>query len=274
MSRDLSSVRPRSLGWATDLAVLAPSATFEARDGHLVVRTPGNPGYYWGNFLLFPAAPGPGDLARWEAAFTAAFGHEPRVRHTTFGWDDPAGTEGAIAEFVAAGYEPYASVVLSAGVDDLRRPPRHADDVVVRPLASDADWAQALVNQVACREDGHAEAAYLPFKRAQMAAHREAMEAGHGRWYGAFRGDRLVADCGLYVQDGLARFQAVGVAPDARRQGVCGALVLAVARDGVEALGARTLVMAAEPDAPAEGIYRAIGFRPTERQLGVCRWPR
>lgn len=266
-------MRARSLGYATDLAVLAPYATFARHADHLVVRTPANPGYYWGNFLLFDAAPAPGDRVRWEAAFAAAFGADPRIRHATFAWDDPDGTAGAIAEFEAAGYTRYDSSVLAATPATLRRPPRHADDVAVRPLAGEADWAAALENQIACREDGHEVAAYRRFKAAQLADQRAAVDAGHGRWYGAFRAGRLVADCGLFVADGLGRFQAVGTAPDARRQGICGALVLAAARDAVASLGAHTLVMAAEPGAPAEAIYQAVGFAPTERQLGVCRWP-
>jgi hypothetical protein len=156
----------------------------------------------------------------------------------------------------------------------VRRPAKHAEDVVVRPLAGDADWAAALENQIACREDGHEVAAYRGFKAAQMEGYRAMADAGRGRWYGAFRGDRLVADCGVFVAAGLGRFQAVGTAPEARRQGVCGALVHAAARDALGALGARTLVMVAEPGAPAEGIYAAAGFAPTERQLGACRWPR
>ena len=40
------------LGWRTDLDVLTRSgSTITSGDGHLIVRTPANPGYYWGNFL-------------------------------------------------------------------------------------------------------------------------------------------------------------------------------------------------------------------------------
>ena len=75
---------------------------------------------------------------------------------------------------ILAPYARYASVVLTARADEIRRPPRHADDVAIRPLTSDADWAAALENQIACREEGHAEAAYRRFKAAQMANHRAA----------------------------------------------------------------------------------------------------
>ena len=40
-------------GWLTDIAVLRLSgAHIEDRGDHLVVTSPDNPGYHWGNFLL------------------------------------------------------------------------------------------------------------------------------------------------------------------------------------------------------------------------------
>src|SRR5262249_11306717 len=47
------AVVPRSLVLATDLDVLAPDSVVERRDGYLLVRSPSNPTFYWGNFLLF-----------------------------------------------------------------------------------------------------------------------------------------------------------------------------------------------------------------------------
>ena len=41
------------LSWHTDLAVLAASGSWvEEHADHLVVRTPANPSYHWGNFVL------------------------------------------------------------------------------------------------------------------------------------------------------------------------------------------------------------------------------
>ena len=40
----------------------------ERPDG-LVVRTPGNPLYYWGNFLMLPQTPNDADLPHWLRRF-------------------------------------------------------------------------------------------------------------------------------------------------------------------------------------------------------------
>ena len=85
---------PRSLALATDLDVLALDRVIERRDGFLLVRSPGNPTFYWGNFLLFDREPAPGDGPRWEALFDEAFGDDPRVKHRTFAWDRTDGVAG------------------------------------------------------------------------------------------------------------------------------------------------------------------------------------
>ena len=47
-----------SLGFRTDLALLERSgSTIDDRGDHLVITTPSNPGFYWGNFLLLDQVP-------------------------------------------------------------------------------------------------------------------------------------------------------------------------------------------------------------------------
>ena len=45
------------LGWRSHLLAFRFGAEIEALDGCVVVRSPGNPTYYWGNCLILPAAP-------------------------------------------------------------------------------------------------------------------------------------------------------------------------------------------------------------------------
>ncbi len=91
---------------ATDIDVLAIDHTVTRRDGYLVVRSPTNPAFWFGNFLLFDDAPRPGDGERWERLFEREFADEPRVRHRTLRWDRPDGETGATTEeFTARGYD-------------------------------------------------------------------------------------------------------------------------------------------------------------------------
>ena len=46
-------MRPlRSVGYRTDLFVCAFDGVVEERDRYVVIRTPSNPSFWWGNYLL------------------------------------------------------------------------------------------------------------------------------------------------------------------------------------------------------------------------------
>lgn len=106
---------------STDLDVLPADRVVTRRDGYLVVRSPSNPGHWWGNFLAFDDAPGPGDGARGEAAFAAAFAGVAGIGHRAFTWDRTDGEEGAAqTELVARGYRLERMVGLTAAPDEIR----------------------------------------------------------------------------------------------------------------------------------------------------------
>lgn len=105
----------------------------------------------------------------------------------------------------------------------------------------------------------------VTFATRKAADDRAVVEAGHGAWWGAFVGDRLVSAMGLIdAGSGLARYQSVETHPDFRNHGLAGTLVHRVGCYGLEELGARTLVMLADPGYPAVRIYRSVGFVDTE----------
>ncbi len=256
-----------SLAFRTDLAMLEHSGSLvEDLGDHLVVRTPDNPTYWWGNFLLLPGPPGDPDRARaWLEVFEAEF---PGARHRAFGVDGTAGGRDDLAPFAEIGMDLEASSVMTATA--VHEPPRPNADATYRPLESDADWHQQVELARAGEDVGYD----LPFVTAQAAAQRRLVDAGYGAWWGAFEGDRLLASMGLFTASpGLARFQSVKTHPDARGRGLAGTLVHRVGRYGFDELGAHTLVMVADPEYLAIGVYRSVGFADTERQLQAERKP-
>ena len=81
------SERPRTPGFATDLALLGlQGSTVDVRDDYLVVRTPVNPTFHWGNCLVLDRAPLAGSLESWLAVFA---GEHPGAAHVAMGIDDP-----------------------------------------------------------------------------------------------------------------------------------------------------------------------------------------
>lgn len=275
------SLVPRSLVRATELDVLAPDHVVERRGDVLVVRSPSNPAYYWGNYLLFPRPPGPGDGPRWEALFDEAFAAEPRVRHRALGWDTTDGDLGAAhEELVARGYDLQELVGLIAVPDALTPRAGESRTVEVRALDPDADedlWDGVVELQVAGRDEAFrdTEDDYRAFSRARLADQRRLFREGRGAWYVALLpGTREVAgSLGIVVTGGRGRYQAVDTAEAHRRQGICSRLVVEAARHAVATFGAETLVICAEPDYHALGLYESLGFERRERVAGAHLMP-
>jgi ribosomal protein S18 acetylase RimI-like enzyme len=251
-----------SSGWRTDLAILALSGSqIEQHPTYVVVRTPDNPGYRWGNFVLLRRAPLRRDLGLVEELFTREL---PGIGHRAFGVDSPDGRVSELAAFAEAGYAVEASVVLTA--TRVLPPPRPNTRTAFRPLSGDDDWAQRVSLDVACHDGGAI--GFDDFTRLKATAERRLTEAGHSAWYGAFDDGRLVATMGI-VRAGnrVARFQEVQTHPEARGRGVGGSLVHAAGTDAFQRLGATTLVTVADPDYHAIRLYRSVGFVDSEVQL-------
>jgi GNAT superfamily N-acetyltransferase len=271
MRRTGRRMQVRSLGYRTDLLFPAFDGEILARRGHLAIRTPSNPSFYWGNFLLYAQPPGEGDAPRWREDFRREIGSPPAVLHETFGWDSPEGDTGHVEPFLRQGFRLSRSLVLTC-----REPPQPSSPppgIEIRILASESDWQQAVACQVACREPGFDEQAYLDFRTRAMARYRRMAEAGRGGWFGAFFGDRLVADLGVFHGSGLGRYQSVETHPEFRRRGIAGHMVRVAGHHAMLEHGLRTLVIVAEEGSDAARLYLTLGFQHAEVQVGLERWP-
>lgn len=263
----------QSLGFRTDLAILRlGGTTVEDRGDHLVARSDHNPGFWWGNFLLLREAPADEAGAdRWVAAFQAEF---PDRDHVAIGIDgtrdDPATREAFTPHGLTRAHD---AVLVAEEVHEPSRPARHAS---VRTLVSDADWSQHVELALACQDDPPTETPerYLRFVEASALTRRLLTEAGRGAWLGAFVDGRLEAQMGIVDCDGgLARYQSVETRPASRGQGLAGTLTHATGRYALDVMGAERLVIVADPDYHAMGIYESVGFERRETQVHWERRP-
>lgn len=238
----------------------------EERAGYLVIRSPRNPTYWWGNFLLLRTSPGPGEAKAWLEQFAVEF---PGAPHIAIGIDVTEASSVDINAMTATGLHFSRNSVLTAMT--VHEPPQPNHEATLRRLAGDDDWAQAAeLRAVLSAGEPGGEPAFL---HARLAAERAVTEAGHGSWYGAFANGKLLAQLGLISdRSGIARFQNVETHPAARRKGLAGTLVWHAGRDGLNA-GARTLVMVADPKDAAIRVYRSVGFADAETQVGFERPP-
>lgn len=237
------------------------------RGEYVVARSPDNPTFWWGNFLALPRPPQPEDVPGWLDRFAAEL---PTAAHRTFTVDSveeaSSGPAATGTDHVPAWHLPWTAAGFTAWCDSVlvtesvREPVNVNTEATYRPLASEADWTQ-LVELRCANQDDHEPAAYRVFIEASVRGIRRMVADGHGQWWGAFIGGRLLSTMGLFTDgSGVARYQNVDTHPDARRLGLAGTLAHRVGRWGLAELGARQLVIVAEPAGMAIALYRQVGF--------------
>jgi GNAT superfamily N-acetyltransferase len=242
------------LGWATDLAVLAHmGSTVENRGDHLVVRTPRNPDFHWGNCIFVTDTDSVDDAARWVETFHQAV---PSADWLAIGLPRmPARGEG------------WAQCGLDLELDDvlatvtMPRQPAAPAGYDMRALAGE-DWEHVVMRAMAENDQA---AEYEPhsherFARARAQSQRELTEQGVAQFFGAFFDDRLIAELGIVDCGGMARYQNVGTASEHRGRGIASHL-LGVAAIWASARGCTQWVIVTEAANPAGRVYRRAGFR-------------
>ena len=251
-------------GWETDLAVLGHyGSAIEDPGDHLVVRTPGNPDYHWGNCLVVLDEQAVQDAARWVAAFEAA--------HPAAGWRSiglirqPDDTRA----WTALGLEIEGDDVLTT-----RRLPRRvplAEGYSVRRIDGD-DWEQVIVAGILDNErtGAYDPASHERFARAQTALRRRLSEQDVMAFFGAFAGNSLASNLGIVRCGTTARYQAVGTEVAHRCQGLA-AHLLGVAARWSAGHGCRRWVIITEAANPAGRVYRSVGFEPDESNARAYR---
>lgn len=250
-----------SLGFRTDLRLLELTGSeIEDRGTHFVIRTPANPTYFWGNFLLLKHLPVPGGEREVIGAFHTEF---PLAAHVSIGVDHADLTDDARAAFKKAGLAVDVATVLTASTVTAAR----EIEAEVRPLTSDEDWeARARLSQQLYPQTP--EESFMTFALGKNEQEKALVAGGRGQRFGAFVDGQLVSTAGIFVtEDGVARFQSVETHTEHRRRGLAGAVVHAAGQHALDHLGVRTLVIVADTDGEAIGIYRRLGFSDSERQL-------
>jgi RimJ/RimL family protein N-acetyltransferase len=254
-------------GWGSAFILHHFDGVVVQRDDCTVVRTPANPLYYWGNFLLLPEAPHDGDLGHWRARFDEEItALQPASLHVAIGINRQVLAE-PLPSWLADGFEIIEDAVLRLEPGQLAPPARAARGrIEFRPL--DLAREQERVVALQCDDDhGLDTAGFAEHRRRQMARYAAMAERGQAAWFGIWCDGVLAADCGLMRADPArgcvttGRFQHVSTHPAWRRRGLCSALVHAVSAWGVRHWGLNELLMCADPHDVAIGIYESLGYR-------------
>lgn len=256
-----------SLGFRTDLMLLGlQGSSVEQRPGYQVIRTPANPTFHWGNFLLLDRPLAAGTVSSWMSTFAREF---PGAEHVAIGVDGTSGEAGDEAELAAAGLETDRSTVLTAAATT--PPPRPNEVAQFRMLDSDADWEAALGLQEAVHPFGELRG-WEGFNGIRLLSMRQMQAQGFGAWFGAFLAGRMVSGLGVFGDgSGVVRFQTVDTHPEHRNKGLAGTLVHKASQYAQHDLAAARQVIVADQAGTAIRIYRSVGFRDAETQVQLQR---
>ena len=264
-----------SPGWQTHLMFADFDGEVTEHADHIVVRSPRSPGYYWGNFLLYDRLPTAADFGPWMQRFEEAIRQpEPGTGHVAFGMHAQADRFNPPQPFIDAGFTGFGVATLtlhSSGLLPLSKKP--GPEFELCPLRLPAEVSGVVELNMACNDEGYEPEGYRQFRTHQMQRYADMAAAGMGHWWGALHQGRVVAALGLFGQRHTGRFQHVETHPDFRRQGLCRALVHAACTHGFTQMGWHTLVMGADPDDVAIGIYRQVGFQLHDRLWMLERRP-
>lgn len=254
-------------GWETDLAVLRHTGSLlDDRGDHVLVRSPHNPTFHWGNLVFVTDGEAVDDAQRWVAVFHEAF---PEAGWVSVGLirfpNDPT-------PWVGEGLDVELDEVLTTTT--LPRQTPLADGYTVRQLQGDDDWAayveRALLDNERTQESEPTSHAH--YMQAQARARRGMSERGVAAFFGAFDGDTLAADLGIVRCGTTARYQSVGTDEDHRRRGLA-AHLLGVAAQWSAERGCSRWVIITESTNPAGRVYRSVGFEPDLGNAQAYRKP-
>jgi GNAT superfamily N-acetyltransferase len=252
------------LSWHTDLAVLRlEGSTIDERPDHLVVRTPANPLYYWGNFVLVTDPGRVDEPEHWLDVFET---EHPEAAHRSIGLvTRPTDA----ASWQALDLELTHDDVLVA--QTCPEPTPVPQGYLVKQIADAIEWEQSTGLRIT--EFAGGDPREVEHERRRTASRKALSDQGELAWFGAFHGDRLVAELGIVdCGEGVARYQSVVTGAEHRRRGLAGHL-LGVAAEWAAQRGTRRWVIVADADGDASRLYRSRGFGPADSGARAERRP-
>jgi GNAT superfamily N-acetyltransferase len=254
-------------GWATDIAIHELSGLTVADLGdHLVIRSPHNPQFHWGNCILVVDDQVIDDAERWVATFRQ---HFPSADWISIGLVAMPSDEVAWRE---AGINLERDEVLTT-----RALPRLAALPVgyeVRQVTTAADWEQSVLQGMRENDDTglYDPELHEKFLRNQVATRQALCDTGKAAWFAAFDGAELVSILGIVCCGSRARYQAVGTDVAHRGRGLASHLLGVAARWAADR-NCDEWVIVTEATNSAGHVYRSVGFEPAAASVSAYRAP-
>jgi GNAT superfamily N-acetyltransferase len=256
----------RSIGLATDAMFAAWDGAVIDRGDYVVVSTPTNPTFFWGNHLVFPDAPRPSDIDAWTTIFEREL---PHAKHRAFMCDRIDGERFDYAPLRALGFIPDPTCTMRLDSEsrlafgELDGEPSGPGAEIVPLDVPPFDLLDA------CFTNGRE--GYRRFLQIQVERYAAMIASGWGRWFAIMENGSPIATCGIFPYETACwRFQLVAVHPEHRRRGHAASLVAAVCREARRVRSA-PIIIGSVPGSDAQRIYARLGFAPIEHTIAIVR---
>ena len=245
---------------------------FAAHDGsvvdrgdYVVVSTPTNPTFFWGNLLVYREAPTVGDLAA-DGEWMRTFARElPACTHRAFTWDRIDGDTFDTEPFRVHGFIRDGTHVMK------RATPPAAQGIELRRVTERAQWERIFELLDACfTPEGRRHDGYQRFLRIQVDRYASMIASGWGIWFSLEEAGEPIATCGIFPHASCWRYQLVAVREDRRGRGFGSGLVAEAARIA-HATRPLPLVIGCVAGSAGERIYARLGFESVEHTVGLMR---
>lgn len=259
-------MRELSLDWATDLEILrlTGSEIQEYKD-HLIVKTPSNPKYHWGNCLLVLDHSLVGQADIWVSKFHQQFPNADWISIAL-----PAMPNDS-EDWKSKGVTLEALEVLHA--NDLPNSFPLPKGYLVRSLEGD-DWNLLSKKEL---EENLVSKLYEPSEYEDFIVQtnqvrRSLCQTGKAAWFGVFFREELVSNLGIVLCGKSARYQSIETHIDHRKRGLASHLLGVAARWSAER-GCDNWVIVTEAKSDAGRVYRRAGFVSVNGSVNAYKAP-
>ncbi len=228
------------------------------RTHYRFVKTKNRPHFFWGNYMIFNEPPSVDGFQNWIDHYNLEFNSQEQG-FITITWS--CSDLGNPQKFLDFGFEIETQEVLR--LKNITKPDKLNKHVEVRVIESDFDWNQVkktqwIKNWPLKQDQEH-------FLENKIHTYKRLQDQGFGYRYGAFLGEKLVGDLGIYIKNRIARFNNVFTHCDFYNQGICRSLVYGSLKDILAKNLADEFIMQATESEYAKNIYKKIGFEVCEQ---------
>ncbi len=256
-----------SLALKTNLILDRQSSIVEEKKNYIVVTTPQRPNYFWGNYIIMKEPPQIGCFDDWLDIFENEIGTRKERGFVAITFDSKVNTKVNLSDFKKNNFDVQMSKILSTNT--IKMPAKYNSDFQIKPFSSEDHWESYVEIHFTPSWGYGCDKQQKLFLQDSAKSFKKVVDQGCAMRYGAFLNGKMIAELGVFWEEGIARFNNVATHRKFQRMGACSTLVYEVSKKILSNKNINILVMEADEDYHAAKIYESIGFVPKQKLVAL-----